>query len=170
MELYTDGGVIGGNPSFTGGTWAFAAVKDNADPWKIGHGMIVPRQMGTPVIGNNQMELLAVIRGLQAMPEDWCGIICSDSQITLGRIFKKWKLNNIPKWMIAELMIEKSRLKYWNMFQSLLLCGHPTKEDLERGFGDNGNPVSTYNVLCDSMCNREAEKFTKGDNNVKSWI
>jgi len=163
--LYTDGGVIQKNPSLYGGTWAYVLVKnDDETIVKMDSGVVTRAEMGTPVT-NNQMEYLAVIRGLLAVPTpQYLKEIRSDSNVTLGRFFKQWSVTNIPKWMIEE---RKLALKYYDKqawsnsltMKYTLLAGHPTEEQLRTGIGKNGNPVSKWNVLADKLCNDEAYEF-----------
>jgi ribonuclease HI len=101
MILYTDGGVIVKNPSVHGGTYAWVIVDEDRVIHR-GSGVYDPNDMGTQTVTNNQMELLAVLLGLQAAQGRKIKIrqIRSDSQITLGRLFQGWSLKNIPDWMI----------------------------------------------------------------------
>ncbi len=158
-RLYVDGGVIQHNPSSQGGTWAFLLLNMNVVE-KAQSGMITPQQAGLPAITNNLTEMLAMLKGLAALPASWKGTVYSDSQVTLGRIFQGWKWTNIPRWMHLVFQAQTMRLAWWpGGFQYVLLDGHPTKAQLAAGIGKRGHPVSEYNVLCDQWCQGEAQKF-----------
>lgn len=164
--LYADGGVIQKNPSEIGGTWAYVIVDDDDETVLYqDSGIVTADEAGTPVT-NNQMEFLALIRGLsgnltvsQTLRE-----VRSDSKISLGRLFSGWSITNIPQWMIDEwkAVLKHYDTKVWSnclMMKHTLLDGHPTDGQLEKGTGKRGHPVSKWNVMCDRMCNEEKENY-----------
>lgn len=163
--LYADGGVINKNPSLLGGTWAYVIVSDNDKVIiKKASGVVTKAEIGTPVT-NNQMEFLAVVRGLANVydPSE-LKEVRSDSNVTLGRIFKDWSITNIPDWILEERnqAVKRYKKKGWSNgleVKHTLLSGHPTAIQLESGVGRNGHPVSIWNVWCDKMCNEEAWEF-----------
>lgn len=159
LELYADGGVIKKNPSPIGGTWAWVLV-ENDKILDRGCGIFVPEQNGL-FVTNNQTELEAIIRGLGSLYDDELAKVFSDSEVTLGRVFRGSTFNNIPKEMKKRLDFEKKRLKRFSEFPYELLHGHPTKKQLENGFGKNGHPTSKWNVLCDEMCRQVGEEYYK---------
>lgn len=156
-ELYCDGGVIGSNPSAIGGTYAGLLVYEDGHVYGFS-GAISAQDMGSDVT-NNQTEMLALLRGLQKLPDDWCGTIYSDSQVTLGRAFLEWKWKNIPEWMHRLWRQQRGRLKNWDQIQYALLDGHPTKAQLTAGIGKRGHPVSVHNVWCDHACTEAGARF-----------
>jgi len=166
IQLFADGGVIGRNPSAQGGTWAFCLVDTDLFGMHTleRSGVITPAEAGLPEITNNLTEMVAVVRGLQSLPDRWFGIVHSDSQITLGRLFDGWKWKGIPPWLHTEFQKERARLVHWGspVISPCLLQGHPTKAELDAGMGKRGYPVSINNVWCDKACGAEAEKFLKG--------
>ena len=152
-RLYTDGGCIGSNPSKIGGTWAWCRVV-NGEIVASNRDVFCP-DMTTiyKEITNNQAELLAIIRGLQSLPDSWFGTIVSDSQISLGRVFEGHKMKNIPPSMIEQLNREKRRLIYFDKLPYKHVKGHPTKDDLRKGIGD------PFNVWCDQQCNEVGQNY-----------
>ena len=156
--LYCDGGVIDRNPSPVGGTWAFCLVAEGLRVSE-GSGVITPLEAELPGITNNLTEMLAVVRGLQSLPFIWRGVVLSDSQITLGRVFMGWKWKNIPAWLHQEFQVERKRLVNWERIRYTLLQGHPTRAELGAGVGSRGYPVSEFNVWCDHECGRQAEAY-----------
>ena len=156
--LYTDGGVIQKNPSSIGGTWAYCMVKWDGTLLYEDYDVVRPSKFSAGVVTNNQTELLAVIRGLQTVHRDQVIHIYSDSEITLGRLFKGYAMENIPAWMVEELDAEIKRLHLFRKFKYTLLSGHPTKAQLETGIGKRGHPVSEWNKRADTLCNRVAQE------------
>lgn len=156
--LYADGGVILKNPSTIGGTWAWCLV-DNEKILKHGSGYIVPDTMETSTVTNNQTELLAVLKGFGELVDDDVIELRSDSEITLGRVFKNYSFNNIPHWMISDLKYEKLRLKNFQQFRYTLMDGHPTQAQIDKGLGKRGHITSKWNVWCDKECGRQARLY-----------
>jgi ribonuclease HI len=165
--LFVDGGVINTNPSKIGGTWAWRVVEGDirgADPeytvvQKEGSGVVTPHQAGMDTISNNYAEMIALIRGLQALPEDWVGTVCSDSKITLGRAFSGWAWNGIPTALRYEFLDAVKRLRNWKKIKPKHLDGHPTNMQLSKGIGKRGNPVSEHNRWCDHACAEAGNLF-----------
>lgn len=157
IALYADGGVIKKNPSDIGGTWAWCAV--DAEGNRIIERSGVCPANGRPIT-NNHMEQIALTLALEAMPEGWSGIVYSDSMIALGRVFKGWRVKNLPRNIFERSAAAVERL---GKVETVLLQGHPTKADLACGVGKKRKlPVSIHNVWCDKACGAEAEKFLQG--------
>lgn len=156
--LYTDGGVIQKNPSPIGGTWAYCVVSPDGDLLYEDYDVVPAKKLGG-MATNNQMELLAIIRGLQTITRDSIVHMCSDSQVSLQRVFLGASMSNIPDWMVDALEIEKSRLALFKKFKYTLLAGHPTKAQLVDGFGKNHHPVSKWNVWVDGLCHKAADEY-----------
>ena len=110
-------------------------------------------------ITNNLTELLAMIYGLEKLPADFKGTICSDSQITLGRVFWGWQWSNIPGWMHQRFQVARGRLQNFGLITPLQLDGHPTEAQLEARIGKRGNPVSIHNVWCDRACGEAGQNY-----------
>ncbi len=154
VAVYADGGVILKNPSTIGGTWAFCAV-DAEGNQVIEQGGVVLATATRPIT-NNQTEQMAIVKGLEAMPDGWSGTVYSDSMIALGRVFKGWRGKNLPSNVIERTTAAMARM---GKVEYVLLQGHPTKADLERGIGaKRGFPVSKHNVWCDKECGRQAKE------------
>jgi ribonuclease HI len=154
VAVYTDGGCIGANPSHAGGTWAWCAVDENGAHVCEQAGSVLP--IGKAGITNNQMEFLAVVRALQALPAGWCGTVYSDSAVTIGRMRDGWRLGNLPQWLISE---GGKALKRMGQLTWVQLDGHPTKAQLAEGRGKRGNLVSAHNVWCDKACGQAGKQF-----------
>lgn len=157
-ELYTDGGVIGHNPSYIGGMWAHRLIANDVMVVE-NSGIITPFEAGLPIVSNNLTELLALVNGMGALPADWKGTVCSDSQISLGRVFLHWKMKGIPLWLSNNLDKVRSEHQYFSEWKWILLQGHPTKADLALGKGSRGYPVSEHNVWCDQTCAELGKAF-----------
>lgn len=170
-KLFADGGVIGKNPSPTGGTWAYCIPEfENAQNNYFGAAGILTLYYAPEKIipvTNNQTEMLAILKGFDALPENWIGTIYSDSMVTIGRIKngKKglqvggWEWKNIPAWMYMRYNYHRKRFLNFKDFQYVQLDGHPTKAQLESGIGKRGNPTHKYNVWCDEKCGEIGKVF-----------
>jgi ribonuclease HI len=154
-EIYTDGGVIKSNPSPYGGTWAWCGV-DAEGNRVIERGGFV-ESTNTVQITNNHTEQMAIVRALEEMPDGWSGTLYSDSKVALGRVFRNERTKNLPECVIRRTKVAMARM---GQIKTVLLQGHPTKDDLARGWGKKrGLPVSKHNVWCDEECNRQKELF-----------
>lgn len=150
VAIYADGGVVGGNPSTIGGVWAWCGVnlQDERVIWRSGFTPVT----ATRDVTNNNMELIALVKALEALPDNWNGIVCSDSKIALGTLFEGFNARKQPPNIVKRGMMAIERL---GKVETMLLQGHPTKEDLAAGIGKRrGLPVSQHNVWCDEECNR----------------
>lgn len=160
--VFTDGGVIGKNPSEVGGTWAFCHVGADGKRLRDGCGVVQPSDVGLPAVTNNLTELLAAVLALEGLPEEWEGTFHTDSLVTLYRVRgyqrgeKPSKFNGIPDSIRSRLESAVDRL---GRFTCMLLGGHPSKKDLARGSRADGTPVSIHNVYCDQICSTQARKF-----------
>lgn len=150
-HLYADGGVIHINPSPIGGTWAFRIVQADVIIAEKS-GVITPVEAGLPAITNNLTEMLALVMGLRELPIDWIGVVKSDSQVTLGRVFGSYKWTGIPAWLHRLYQQARNRLLFWEDITCVQLDGHPTRTQLAAGIGKRGHPVSIHNVACDKAC------------------
>jgi ribonuclease HI len=149
IDIYTDGGVIGKNPSKHGGTWAFVAVRGGASVFE-NSGILLPESVGTPAISNNMAELIAVMNAVE-WSQRWPTTIYTDSIISLYRLNnKKSKWAGIPD-PIRNLFL-RIRSEHSCLHKAVLVKGHPTKADLERGTSEHGIPVSPWNVRADKLC------------------
>lgn len=160
LDLYTDGGVIGANPSPIGGTWAYCLVDAIGERIRCDSGVITPAEAQLPAITNNLTELLAIVNGREALPYAWTGTIHSDSWVSLQRVFLAAKLKNVPPWLVERLQ----RLQRDGWFSGCfwqLLDGHPTKAQLAASVGKRGAPVSIHNVWADAECQRRAREVVR---------
>ena len=157
IKLFTDGGVLGRNPSLQGGTWAFCAA-DKLDRRVLEMSGFVLAPTGE-VMTNNHTEQLAIVRGLEAMPSGWCGTVYSDSAIALGRVFCGHRCNGLPAWIQARTQSAMARLGDVRFAQ---VKGHPTKKELLAGRDkQNRYLVSALNVWCDAACDAEKRRYNR---------
>jgi ribonuclease HI len=150
--VFADGGVVGRNPSPLGGVYAWRHVDADNLPLAQESG-VVPA--GATRVTNNQAEFYALLRALEALPAGWSGLVGSDSRVTLGRFFESWKLDGIPVAWARRLGLALARIDA-ERCQVVLLDGHPTREQLRRGRGRRGHPVSVHQDWCDRECRRQA--------------
>lgn len=160
QTLYTDGGVIGPNPSTVGITWAWRLVGPDGAPLQHNVGAFLCDDV-SPTLGNNFAELLAAVEGLESLPVGWRGTLASDSQNTIGRIFLGWKVKTgVPPWLLNRLRAVQQRIDLPNC-RYVLLDGHPTQAQLDAGRGKRGAPVSVHNVWCDQQCTALGQQIAR---------
>jgi ribonuclease HI len=154
IAVYADGGVLGGNPSPDGGTWAYCHVDERGFQVYQSSGFVPAVDYA---ITNNQMEFLAVLSALESLPEGWSGKVCSDSRVTLMRFFQSASMRGIPRDWYQRGSRALQRL---GRLQAVHLAGHPTRAQLRVGSGKHGLPVSVHQVWCDAECGRQAEAWS----------
>lgn len=151
--LFTDGGLASKNPSSIGGAWAWCFIKSG---WFIrtGSGILTPADCDTTTVSNNDLELIAAIRALEGVGNDYDGVLWTDSYITLRRLINpKAPLKGLSLWLKERLR----RIQRGRKLNVKLLGGHPSLEELRNGCRKNGRPVSRFNQWCDDECNRLIE-------------
>ena len=101
IEIYTDG-ACKGNPG--PGGWA-AIILDNGSKRTL-HG----REERTT---NNRMEMLAVIKGLESLPESVDATVVSDSTYVVNTMTRNWKRNaNQDLWGHLDAEVRKRNVKW----------------------------------------------------------
>lgn len=157
-RLFADGGIVGENPSSIGCTWAFRLMEGDKVVQEDSAFESVQYMQINPV-GNNCSEFLAVFHGLCVLPDDWKGVIFTDSANTIGRMYNGWKLKEgLPEWLIDGWKEQRKRLIHYDSFTWVLMDGHPTRAQLVQGVGKRGHPVSPHQVWCDEKCQEHAKK------------
>lgn len=144
-ELYTDGGIMGSNPSTVGGTWAWCWVDKQGNRIKGDKGIVTPKMVNMTTISNNFTELLATLKALQSVPKWWKGAIKTDSQVTWHRLNKSKAFEGIPDEFRNAVLFVRENIKY----VPILVKGH-SKE-------------FPHNEWCDQQCRRVGEDFLQGD-------
>lgn len=157
--VYADGGLIERNPSPVAGMWAWCHV--GADGWRIreGSGVIVPAdvvEVSPEGVTNHHSEVLALLLGLEELPDGWSGTVYSDSKNALNVFFASARVNKLPASWRPRVGAVLRRL---GAMRSVRLDGHPTKAQLKAGVGKRGAPVSEHNVHVDRLCTRAGERF-----------
>jgi len=164
-NVYADGGVL--RPRYCEvGSWAWVATDQDDNEVASQYGWI-ERGPSTPNgISNNISELIAACRALLWMAKatpGWSGRLCSDSQITLGRLSQGWRMKGIP-----ELWVRRMALVLGDVgdVEFVHLKGHPTQADLEVGFKISRTSGRTYAVSrhqakCDRLCNDMLKKWSE---------
>ncbi len=157
IYLFADGGLIGRNPSKLGGTWCWCWVQ-NGEMIQSNSGVILPKHIGVDSVTNNVTELFAAVHALNSIPENWNGILHTDSRVTLLRITNGMNQNTpgVPEYLRQELL----RLRLTRHWRVVLVAGHPTRVELAQGYRRrNGLLVSRWNVFCDEECQRLAREY-----------
>lgn len=159
LEVYADGGQILASPSPYGGTWAFVMVADGVVVDEES-GLLLPHHLGTRRVTNNDAEMYALLRALEAAPDGADVAAHSDSECTLKRFARIARGQRPTKTMHPELS-ERAEWAFdrLGVVTFAHLKGHPTKEDLARGHNDKGQKVSQHQVRCDELCTEQATRF-----------
>ena len=117
IHIYTDGSCLG-NPG--PGGWA-AIIEENGGKKRLGG-----REDDTT---NNRMEILAVIKGLQATPSHSEVTIFSDSQYVVNTMTKGWKRKaNQDLWAALDTAVKERRVT-WKWVRGH--AGNPGNEEAD---------------------------------------
>ncbi len=141
VTIYTDG-ACSGNPG--PGGWAAILSYNGREKELSG---------GEAKTTNNRMELLSVIRSLQALHEPCKVTIYSDSKYVVDAVDKGWA----EKWKSAGWMRNKKEpAKNPDLWQELLelMQTHSVKFIWVKGHASN-----PYNNRCDELAVAESRKF-----------
>ena len=140
--IYTDGACTG-NP----GAGGYCAILSFKGIEKIVSG-------GENLTTNNRMELLAVIKGLEALKEPCIVKLYSDSQYVVDAFIKDW----ITTWKNSGWKTAgKKEVKNRDLWERLLelLSIHTVEFIKVKGHSDNEN-----NNRCDKIAREEYKKFS----------
>ncbi len=140
--LYTDG-ACSGNPGVGG--WGSILMYNGREKELSGS-----EEMTT----NNRMELMAVIKGLEAIKESCQVDVYSDSAYVVNAFLQDW----ISKWKANGWKTTKGKVLNLDLWQSLcsLLEKHEVTWHKVKGHADN-----EYNNRCDALARWEIEKLKK---------
>lgn len=150
---YCDGGLILANPSPWGGAWAYRQVDQFGLLYAQESGLVVmedyPELHGR--LTNNQIEYRALVACLVALPAGWNGPVYSDSRNALRAVFRPDDPSWVPRPWMGMARRAKARL---GQLTPLHVGGHPTRNDLRRGYSMKGHLVSEHQHWCDRECVR----------------
>lgn len=165
VGAYADGGLLSANPSPIGGTWAWVHVDADEKIVDSRSGVMIAGEDGMPCpVSNNHSEFMAFTRCIARLPAGWSGRVYTDSECTLKRFrnLRGTYENMPPRWLeFAEAYL--SRL---GDVEFVLLGGHPSREDLVRGYRKDGLPVSRWNKWCDDECTRQRLRWKQAQEPV----
>ena len=138
VQIYTDG-ACSGNP----GPGGYGTILVHIDNNGIKHEKELTE--GYKCVTNNQMELMAVIAGLEALKKPCEIILTSDSKYVVEAFEKKWIDGWIKRgWKTAD----KKPVKNVELWQRLLTALKPHKIDFVWVKGHAGH---VYNERCDEL-------------------
>ena len=101
---------------------------------------------------NNQMELLAVIKGLQQLKEPCNVLLYSDSAYVVNAFQKKW----IDDWVVKNWKTSsKKKVKNVELWQELFAL---SKKNNITWIKVKGHSDNEYNNICDKLARTEIEK------------
>lgn len=135
VTLFCDGSSLG-NP----GSGGWCGILRYGEHEKILSG-------GTQRATNNQMELTALIRGLEALKEPCEVLVVCDSKYVLGGL-SKW----LPNWIRRDFKNVKNP-ELWRLY---LKVSKPHKIEVQWVRGHSGH---LENEICDKIAKEEALKF-----------
>jgi len=154
-EVYTDGGVIGRNPSKIGGTWAAVFIR-GGEVLAERSGAILPSDIGMDDVENNITETIAILLALETLPIGWNGTLFGDNLNSIRRAEHPEKIKAVvPKFIKDRMIAVRGILEP----KFVLLGGHPTIAEVEAGVRADGKRVSKWNVMADKLCCRAAADF-----------
>ena len=147
VTLYTDG-ACSGNPG-VGGYCAILIYK--------GKEKIISGAESTTT--NNRMELMAVIKGLEALKEPCKVEVYSDSAYVVNAFLQDW----IKNWQNNGFKTSKGKVLNIDLWQKLIKISssHDISWHKVKGHADN-----EYNNRCDSVARKEIDNFKKGYNPI----
>ncbi len=118
MDIYTDGACLG-NPG--PGGWGAIVIDGDRRERLAG---------GESATTNNRMEMLAAIRGLEAIEPGSAVTVHSDSQYLVNTMTKNWKRGkNVDLWAQLDTLSVERRVS-WNWVRGH--SGHPENEEADR--------------------------------------
>ena len=145
VNIYTDG-ACSGNP----GNGGYGAILVYTDPDGVKHEKELSE--GYMLTTNNQMELLAVITGLEALKKPCEVTIYSDSKYVVDAFNNNWIEGWIKKgWKTAG----KTPVKNVELWQRLLKAKEPHKVEFIWVKGHAGHD---YNERCDTLAVNASKK------------
>jgi ribonuclease HI len=152
-EVYSDGASF-----YSGliGTWAWCHVTGTGTRISEAAG-VVHRDDFKRDVHPHFMEVLALLHGLEALPDRWSGTVRSDSQGAL-KVMSGQKLGKLPMPWATRIVLTRRRLGRLNLEW---VRGHPKLSDLANGHR-YGVPVSEHNVYVDRRCHEESVRWLKG--------
>lgn len=157
-SIFTDGGVIGPNPSKHGGTWCWCWVSKNVRT-RSNCGIATPESLQVEAVTNNQTELLAAVNALTSVPKGWDGTLYTDSVVTQFRLTNGESFNGVPQWLrLLALDLRRAR-----KYKVVLIKGHATQKEIAAGLSRCGKPTSCHNTFCDEQCTKLAWDFLKNE-------
>lgn len=156
--VYTDGGVIGKNPSPDGGTWAFVLIGGATTTFVLDRsGLVLPSDIGMDTVENNITETIAILLALETVPPGWSGTLYGDNLNSIRRAQEPKAIKKVVPQFIKDRMI--AAVARAGAVEYVLLSGHPTKAELEAGVSKEGRPVSQWNIRADKLCCEQADLF-----------
>lgn len=149
VDLYTDGGLTGSNPSQIAGSWAWVRVDDGVKTAEQ-CGWLRADCMPDGRITSNQSEFYAVLKAFEALKDGEIVHVYLDSEVTYKRWSQSAGRHGISDEWYHQMGAELRRCggSFWH-----LIAGHPSLEDLARvpPSKKDGTPVSAWNVRADQL-------------------
>lgn len=182
-DAYCDGGLMDASPSPKGGSWAFCLVDADGVHLVEDGGLVFPKDIGKRVVSSNVTEFMAMLRLIEALPDDWSGTCWTDSQVTMFRFMRLQKGQALEKDGVPEEweMRGEAALLRLGTVSFKHLKGHPSEADLDRdhptdpslgkgwmiskkkGRADRLYRVSRHQRWCDQYCSELCAAYLQGE-------
>lgn len=145
IEIYTDG-ACSGNPGLGG--WACVLLYNGNEKRLSG---------GEKQTTNNRMELMAVIKALEALNQPCNVDLYSDSAYVVNAFLQDW----ISSWVLNNWKTKsKDPVKNVELWQKLIALTHTHDVTWHKVKGHSDNQM---NNLCDILARGEIEKLRKSE-------
>jgi len=145
IEIYTDG-ACSGNPGLGG--WACVLLYNGNEKRLSG---------GENQTTNNRMELMAVIKALEALNQPCNVDLYSDSAYVVNAFLQDW----ISSWVLNNWKTKsKDPVKNVELWQKLIALTHTHNVTWHKVKGHSDNQM---NNLCDMLARGEIEKLRKSE-------
>ena len=145
IEIYTDG-ACSGNPGLGG--WACVLLYNGNEKRLSG---------GEKQTTNNRMELMAVIKALEALNQPCNVDLYSDSAYVVNAFLQDW----ISSWVLNNWKTKsKDPVKNVELWQKLIALTHTHDVTWHKVKGHSDNQM---NNLCDMLARGEIEKLRKSE-------
>lgn len=145
IQIYTDG-ACSGNPGLGG--WACVLLYNGTEKRLSG---------GENQTTNNRMELLAVIKALEALNQPCNVDLYSDSAYVVNAFLQDW----ISSWVLNNWKTKgKDPVKNVELWQKLIALTHTHNVTWHKVKGHSDNQM---NNLCDMLARGEIDKLRKAE-------
>jgi ribonuclease HI len=176
--IFSDGGLVGRNPSREGGSWAWCGVSKDGEHIREQSGYLLTKnatcpgytRVGSDVVTNNDVEFWAALRALENMPDGWSGVLASDSQITIQRLKDCRDGVVITAFRNEWYKRASDAFKRLGTIKFVHVGGHPTQAQMADGQRENSDGtvtrVNRHQQWADDRCTELRKSY---EHRVLGW-